>query len=73
MNKPDLKRKRNKLIYEQYTEMYFTRMMREEAIFIELKEVFFLEVDTIYRIVLAMSKEAAKSQPELPLNLEEAK
>lgn len=67
MNKPDLKRKRNKLIYERYTEMYFTRMMREEAIFIELKEVFFLEVDTIYRIVLAMSKEAANAQPELPL------
>lgn len=51
-------KERNQRIYSRYCDMYFTNMMREEAIWPELKKEFWLEENTIYRIVLSISKTA---------------
>lgn len=69
MRRSDLINQRNQAIYARYSEMYFVNMMREEAIWPELKKLFWLEEDTLYRIVLKVSREAdnAPNQLELPL------
>lgn len=70
MRNSDLINQRNQAIYQKYCEMYFGEMKREEVIWPELKKLFWLEEDTLYRIVLKVSKEAdaAPNQLELPLN-----
>ncbi len=57
-------KERNLSIYSRYCEMYFTNMMREEAIWPELKKEFWLEEHTIYRIVLSISKKANNEPPQ---------
>lgn len=59
--------KRNKLIYEDYIFAYFTDFKREEKIWEELGEKYFLSERSIYLIVLKLRKEAQATQPELPL------
>ena len=69
MRSSNLINERNQAIYASYCEMYFGRLMREEAIWPELKKIFWLEEDTIYRIVLKVSREAdsVPNQLQLPL------
>ena len=53
-------------ILTRYNEMYFGLFMRDEKIYEILREEFDLEITTLYRIVLRMSKQAAQqSEPEL--------
>ena len=65
MNKPI--NRRNKLIYEDYQDLYFKKMMRDEVIWVELGDKYFLKPQSIYRVILNQRSEAQKSQPELPL------
>ena len=74
MGKSDLRSQRDLDIYKDYCEMYFIQMKREEAIWPVLKAKYYLEEDTVYRIVLKVSKEAnsAPNQLELPYKGKEA-
>lgn len=63
--------RRNKLIYERYAELW-GEGLREELIWPMLVEVFYLQKDTIYRIVLEQSKQAKSVQPEIEFSNEEA-
>ncbi|MBD3748962.1 MAG: hypothetical protein IE931_05655 [Sphingobacteriales bacterium] len=66
----NLKDLRNKSIFEDYTELFYTKMMREEVIFKQLGEKYFLEPSTIYRIILEKTKQLDQQQPQLPFNHE---
>jgi len=59
--------RRNKNIYEDYQDLFFIKMMREEAIWDQLGEKYYLLPESVYRIILAQRKEAAKTQTLLPL------
>lgn len=61
------KARRNKLIAEDYTRLFFEECKRDEAIFVELGEKYFLEPDTIYRIILEQQRKADKMQNKLDL------
>lgn len=47
---------RNQAIFDRYSDLYFKQLLREEAIWPVLKKEFWLEKNTIYKIVLEMSK-----------------
>lgn len=55
MGNQPLKEKRDKLIFDDYAKLWGTGK-REELIFDELSEKYFLERDTLYRIVLQQKK-----------------
>lgn len=55
----DLVQQRDEQILEAYNKMYWGEMKREEAIWPELEQRFFLKQKTLYKIVLAKSKEKA--------------
>jgi hypothetical protein len=56
MRNQPLKEKRDKLIFEEYAQLWGAGK-RDELIFEELSKKYFLERDTIYRIVLQQKKE----------------
>ena len=64
MRNKDLLKRRNKLIYEKYCDLWKAGQ-REELIWPVLSVEFHLEESTIYRIVLALIKEANNNQMEL--------
>lgn len=56
MRNPIIKSNRNAKIAQDYNEMYFGQLMRDEAIFQALMEKYFLAYKTLYKIVLAESR-----------------
>lgn len=51
-----LQDKRNKLMYEDYADMFFNKSMREDVILKELSQKYFVAESTAYRIILKLSK-----------------
>jgi len=64
MRKESHLNRRNKLIYNRYAELW-GQGLREERIWPQLEEDFFLEKATLYRIVLKMSRISEDSQPKI--------
>ncbi len=50
------KDKRNALIKEDYVHLYFTEGKREEVIWADLADKYFLEPDTIRKLILKLCK-----------------
>ena len=71
MRNKDLLKRRNKLIYEKYCELWQSGQ-REELIWPQISVEFHLEESTIYRIVLALVKESQKVQKQMNFNKEES-
>lgn len=51
--------KRNEQIMEEYNELFFKGMMRQEICIKQLADKHFLSENTVYRIMLAASKKCA--------------
>lgn len=66
MRNSSLINRRNKLIYEAYANLW-GQGQREELIWPQLSLQFYLEKDTLYRIVLKETRIKEAVSPELPL------
>lgn len=53
---PDKLQERNLLIAQEYTQMYFVQGLRDEVIFPELADKWFLAENTVRKIVVKQSK-----------------
>lgn len=65
--KKEHRARRNKLIAEEFSRLFFEEGKREDVIFNELSERYFLSPQTVYRIVLEQQKEVEKIQTKLDL------
>jgi hypothetical protein len=63
--------RRNTSIFEDYKELFFTNLLREEVIWQQLGEKYFLSPTVVRRIVGVKKKELQNSQPELPIKKED--
>jgi len=59
--------RRNSSIFEDYKELYFTHLLREDVIWNQLGEKYYLSPTVVRRIVGEKRKELQNSQPELPI------